>query len=261
MDDMLNKVEAVLFITGSFMTVEDIAKSAEIASEGIVKELILKLKAAYDEKKGSLEIIENEGKYKIALRKDYVPISTKLLSNTELDRSTQETLAIIAYKQPILQADLIKIRGNGAYDHIHTLKDLQFIVSEKFGRTRKLKLAPKFFEYFDIAGDQLKAKCDEIGQKVGTVERLEEKKPKQASLNNYDNKVSVEEGKGESQEEQAAEEDGDKGEEAKEEKEEAKAEAQAEPDDIQPDPEDINPEEPEPKAPKKEPPEEEAEKA
>lgn len=184
MGDMQNRVEAVLFITGSFMTLEDIGKSAGIGSEGLVKEAVQKLKASYDERQGSLEIIENEGKYKIALRRDYVQFSTKLLSNTELDRPTQETLAIIAYKQPILQADLIKIRGNGAYDHIHNLKDANFITSEKFGRTRKLKLAPKFYDYFDIAGEQLKSKCDEIGLKVGAVERIENSK-QQVSLEGY----------------------------------------------------------------------------
>ncbi len=216
MDDMQNKVEAVLFITGSFMTIEDIGKSAGIASEGVIREAVQRLKKAYDERQGSLEIINNDGKYKIALRKDYVQFSTKLLSSTELDRPTQETLAIIAYKQPILQADLIKVRGNSAYDHIHTLKEQQFIISEKSGRTRKLKLAPKFFDYFDIAGDQLKSKCDEIGQKVGSVEKIEKT---QASLGEY-----------------------------KEEPEEA---GQKEPEPSEPDPEDIPPDKPEPYDPRK----------
>ncbi|MBU2637512.1 MAG: SMC-Scp complex subunit ScpB [Nanoarchaeota archaeon] len=232
MDDMQNRVEAVLFITGSFMSIEDIGKSAGIASEDIVREAVQRLRKAYDENQGSLEIIKNEGRYKIALRKDYVPLSTKLLSTTELDRPTQETLAIIAYKQPIIQADLIKIRGNGAYDHVHTLKDHQFITSEKFGRTRKLRLAPKFFDYFDIAGDQLKSKCDEVGHKVGTVERFEKKDDKdQASLEGY----------------------------KQEEKEPEPTEPDPKP--IPPDPEPIDPEEPDVKDPRKKPQEPEEEPA
>jgi len=233
MDDMQNRVEAVLFITGSFMTIEDIGKSAGIGSEGIIKEAIQKLKASYDERQGSLEIIENEGKYKIALRRDYVQFSTKLLSNTELDRPTQETLAIIAYKQPILQADLIKIRGNGAYDHIHNLKEADFITSEKFGRTRKLKLAPKFYDYFDIAGEQLKLKCDEIGQKVGTVEKIEDKK-EQASLEGYKGEAQADaiEGQANEAEEKAEDDNGNE---------------------VEPDPEDIQPDKPEPHDPREKP--------
>lgn len=240
MDDMQNRVEAVLFITGSFMTIEDIGKSAGIGSEGLVKEAVAKLKASYDERQGSLEIIENEGKYKIALRRDYVQFSTKLLSNTELDRPTQETLAIIAYKQPILQADLIKIRGNGAYDHIHNLKETNFITSEKFGRTRKLKLAPKFYDYFDIAGEQLKVKCDEIGEKVGTVEKIGEKK-EQVSLEGY---------KGEAE---SVEKLADAAEPSNEVKEDAKQEDEDDDDETQPDPEDIQPDKPEPHDPREKP--------
>jgi segregation and condensation protein B len=241
MDDMQNRVEAVLFITGSFMTLEDIGKSAGIGSEGIVKEAVQKLKESYEQRQGSLEIIENEGKYKIALRKDYVQFSTKLLSNTELDRPTQETLAIIAYKQPILQADLIKIRGNGAYDHIHNLKEANFITSEKFGRTRKLKLAPKFYDYFDIAGDMLKSKCDEIGDKVGTVEKIEDKKA-QVSLEGY---------KGEAVEAQA--ESVDSSNEVQANAAEEQAEANSDGSEVEPDPEDIQPDKPEPRDPREKP--------
>ncbi|MFH1066264.1 MAG: SMC-Scp complex subunit ScpB [Nanoarchaeota archaeon] len=262
MDDMQNRVEAVLFITGSFMTLEDIGKSAGIGSEGsrnsvsgspsqsslsIVKEAVEKLKVSYDERNGSLEIIENEGRYKIALRKDYVHFSTKLLSNTELDRPTQETLAIIAYKQPILQSDLIKVRGNGAYDHIHNLKDANFVISEKFGRTRKLKLAPKFYDYFDIAGDMLKSKCDEIGLKVGTVEKIEDKK-EQVSLEGYKGEAeAVEKLLG------ADEPSDELQENIAEEKAEPLSEDEDDGTEVEPDPEDIQPVKPEPHDPREKP--------
>ncbi|HII16244.1 MAG TPA: SMC-Scp complex subunit ScpB [Nanoarchaeota archaeon] len=224
LSDMKNKIEAVLFITGSFMSAEDIAQYAGFGSIGIVKEAIEKLIGDYKIRNTSLEILEENSKYKLALRKDYVAISARLLSNTELDRPTQETLAIIAYKQPILQADLIKIRGNSAYDHIHALKEQEFIMSEKHGRTRMLKLAPKFYDYFDIVEDQLTAKCAEIQQKVGTVEKVETKQEQQATLA-------------------------------------AHPEKKDEPDDIQPDPEDIGPEKPEPQGPRRKPDDEDQETA
>jgi len=82
-------------------------------------------------------------------------VTEKLLTDAELDKPTQETLAIIAYKQPMFQSDVIKIRGNSAYDHIKVLKEHDFVTSEKSGRTRVLKLAPKFFEYFDVVAGNL----------------------------------------------------------------------------------------------------------
>lgn len=184
--DHKNKIEAILFTTGRFMGIEEISKLCGIGSIGFVREALQELKNEYQNKGSSLEILEENGKWKLNIKKQYSPLTHQLLTNTELDKPTQETLAIIAFKQPALQADVIKIRGNKAYDHIHALKEANFIVSEKFGRTRLLKLAQKFFDYFDIAESDLKSQMEETGRKVLTNPTAEEKKetqkeePKQA---------------------------------------------------------------------------------
>jgi len=63
---------------------------------------------------------------------------------------------VIAWKYPIVQSDLIKIRHNKAYDHIKMLSEREFIAKEKSGRTYKIKLTPKFFEYFDLPSNDAK---------------------------------------------------------------------------------------------------------
>ena len=78
----------------------------------------------------------------------------------------QKTLAIIAFKNPVLQAEVIKIRGNKAYDHIKLLKDEGLLISEKSGRTKLLKLTPQFYDYFDIAEPQLKQKFEQIKEET-----------------------------------------------------------------------------------------------
>lgn len=152
-----NKVEAVLFATGRFLSVNEIASMCGINSS-LIKELIEELKKEYEAKNGSLEIIMQEDKYKLTIKKDYLYLTEKLLSDCEFDRPTQETLAVVAYKNPVLQCNIIKIRGNKAYDHIKLLKEEGFLLSEKSGRTRLLKLTPKFFDYFDVVEDTIKLK-------------------------------------------------------------------------------------------------------
>src|SRR3989338_7260327 len=136
MQDLKNKIEAVLFITARAITIEEIAQFCSIGSIGTIKEALQALRKDYETRVGSLEIIEEEGRYRLNIKKQYTHLSTKLLSAAELD----------APKQPVQQADIIKMRGNTAYDHIHALREMEFIASEKSGRTRTLKLAPKFFE-------------------------------------------------------------------------------------------------------------------
>lgn len=172
MDDIKNRIEAILFTTGNFMDVEEIAKLCNLGSTGIVKDAITELINDYKLRDCSLEIAEEGGKYKLSIRKAYVYLTAKLLNDTELDRPTQETLAIIAYKQPIMQCDLVKIRGNKSYDHVHTLKERELVTSEKSGRTRILKVTPKFYDYFDTAMDTLKQQFEEIQSTVGTVEDM-----------------------------------------------------------------------------------------
>ena len=91
------------------------------------------------------------------VKEEYISLINKLATgNAEFSKAEQETLAVIAYKQPAIQSDVIKTRGNKSYDHIKKLKEEGFLISEKFGRTKILKLTQKFYDYFDVIEDELK---------------------------------------------------------------------------------------------------------
>src|SRR3989338_9856227 len=158
MEEHKNKVEAVLFTTGKFTSLDEISKMTGISSIEKIKETLINLKKEYENRNRALEVVEQGEKWKLNIRKDYIYLTEGFLTNSELDRPTQETLAVIAYKNPVLQSEVINIRGNKAYDHVSTLKELEFITSDKSGRTRLLKLTQKFYDYFDIVEDKLKEK-------------------------------------------------------------------------------------------------------
>ena len=161
MQETKNKIETILFTTGRFMDVEEISGLCGIGSTGIVGDALKGLRDDYDKRECALCLLEENGKWKLNIKKDYNYLTTKLLADCELDRPIQETLAVIAYKNPVLQSGIIKIRGNGAYDHVKFLRENNFITSERKGRTRLLKLTSKFFDYFDIVEDQIKSKLDD----------------------------------------------------------------------------------------------------
>ena len=173
MQEEKNKVEAILFTTGKFMGLQEIAGLCGISPVETVKELVEELKKDYESKNGSLAIFEENGKYKLSIKRKYNYLTTKLLDVTEMDKPTQETLAVIAYKQPAIQAEVIKIRGNKAYDHIDKLKELGFVTSDKYGRTRLLKLTQKFFDYFDLLEDNLKEKFSNLAKLEEQTKELE----------------------------------------------------------------------------------------
>ena len=159
MQDNKNKIEAILFTTGRFLTIDEISRLVGIGSIGFIKQILDELKEDYSKRETALELINDEkSRWKLNIRKDYLYLTEELLSDAELDKPTQETLAIIAYRQPAIQSDVINYRGNKAYDHIRKLKEEGFVLSERFGRTKLLKLTQKFFDYFDVVEDELKEK-------------------------------------------------------------------------------------------------------
>ena len=167
MEDTKRKIEAILFVTGRFMDVEEISKLCNIGSTGLVKDAINQLMEEYNKNNSALQVFEENNKWKLNIKKEFNYLTTSLLDNSELDTSTTKTLALIAYKNPVLQSEIIKMRGNGAYDHIKALKEQEFITSERKGRTRVLKLTSKFFDYFDLVENEIKLKFAELEQKSG----------------------------------------------------------------------------------------------
>lgn len=185
------KIEAIMFTTGRFMDLGEIAGLCNISSIGIVKEAINQLKEDYEKRKSSLQIFEENNKFKLNIRREFSYLTTKLLTQTEFDKASQETLALIAYKQPVLQSEIIKMRGNGAYDHIRLLREKEFLSSEKSGRTRLLKLTPKFYEYFDVVEELLKEQFKGAEEKQKEKEQKEKENTVVSQQNNSGQKEAI----------------------------------------------------------------------
>ncbi|MBR9681524.1 MAG: SMC-Scp complex subunit ScpB [Candidatus Altiarchaeota archaeon] len=76
-----------------------------------------------------------------------------MLGKGELSNAELRTLATIAYYEPIRQSEIVKARGNRAYDHIRKLSDMGLINPLPQGNTKLLRLTRKFYDYFgdDVA--------------------------------------------------------------------------------------------------------------
>ena len=146
----LRTLEAVLFVAGRYLKMQDIVSLTDL-NPLIIKELIEKLKEDYSKRNTAIEIVEKNKMWKMDVKQDYVYLVNKLATgNSEFTKAEKETLAIIAYKQPIKQSVVIKIRGNKAYDDIKKFVDLGLIEKRKFGHTYELVLSDEFYDYFNL---------------------------------------------------------------------------------------------------------------
>lgn len=180
------RVEAVLFAVGKDISTERIACLCSLDIKE-VDAIMDKLIEEYKNRDHSLQILKKENGYKLTVRDEYVPLVSSIVSSTELDGALMQTLAVIAWKYPIVQSEIIKMRGSGAYEHMKQLIEQGFIAKEKFQRTFKIKLTNKFFEYFDLPSEEAKQaflkqvppevlqEAERVNQDIDETERLLQK--------------------------------------------------------------------------------------
>ncbi len=155
MNDNQKRIEAILFAVGKEITADRIASLCSLEVPQVEETLAL-LEQEYAQRDHSLHLIKKEHGWKLTVRDQFIPLVSTLVASTEVERPLMETLAIIAWKYPILQADVIKLRGPVAYEHMHELETRGYVEKERFGRSYKIKLTKKFFEYFDLPSDEAK---------------------------------------------------------------------------------------------------------
>jgi len=150
----LKKVEAALFISARYLTLQELVELTDI-NPLLLRELLEKLKEHYQNIDSSIEILSKEDIWKMDIKHEYFEMINKLATGkAEFTRAEQETLAIIAYKQPVKQSVIIKIRGNKGYDHIKHFIDIGLVKSKRAGHTLELSLSESFYDYFHLEKKQ-----------------------------------------------------------------------------------------------------------
>jgi segregation and condensation protein B len=172
-EELKKRVEAVLFAAGRRMRLSEIAKVVR-ENEEDVKKAISALIEGYQKSDSPMMILEEGEFYKMTVRERYLGYVKKIVPKTDMSKSVMETLATIAWKAPVLQSEVIRIRTNKAYDHIDQLEEAGFISKKKQGKSYLIMLTQKFYDYFDIEGDaELKKafkRVDELAKKSGLAE-------------------------------------------------------------------------------------------
>jgi len=145
----LKRIEAALFISGRFLSLQEIVTITDI-NPILLRELIEKLIEKYNDK-SAVEIITKEESWKMDVKQEYRDMVNRLATGTaEFSKAEQETLAVIAYKQPVKQSVIVKIRGNKAYEHIKRFIEIGLVRGKKMGHTQELNLSEDFYNYFNL---------------------------------------------------------------------------------------------------------------
>lgn len=164
--DLKAQVEAILFVSDTPLKTGAISKMLN-ASYDDVQSALVQLIQEYEDKNGGLEIGTDDG-YIIQVKTQYLNIVTDMMP-LELNPGPMRTLSAIALKEPVLQSEVIDMRGSGAYEHINDLVEQDLITKKPQGLSYVLKTTTKFQQYFRLTKDANKIK-----------ERLQEQAAKRA---------------------------------------------------------------------------------
>lgn len=151
-------LEGLLFVVGEDgLTLEQICEVLEINEED-AKELILTLKKDYAEEDRGLRIDFLGNRFKLTTKFEHKSYYQKLIENPEtnfLSQAALETLAIIAYNEPITRVQIDTIRGVGSTSIIRKLVAKGFIKengrSELPGRPILYETTHEFLDYFGLS--------------------------------------------------------------------------------------------------------------
>lgn len=152
-----NVVEAILLATDAPISSAKIAQLLDAGTSGDVKKHIAALNERYERMGGSFRVQAIANGFQILTLPAYdhwVRLVQKVRAESRLSPAALETLAIVAYKQPVLRADVEAIRGVAVGDMLVRLREINLVKivgrAEEVGRPLLYGTTKRFLEVFGL---------------------------------------------------------------------------------------------------------------
>ena len=111
--DIKSAIESMLFVSGEPLALRELSNNLELKEKN-VEEILSEMANEYEDKSRGIRLISINGAYQLVTKSENSDFVQKLLKKNKkhsLSRASIESLAIIAYKQPITRIDIDEIRG------------------------------------------------------------------------------------------------------------------------------------------------------
>lgn len=156
MDDLKNIIEALLFVADEPLSVERLRQVIGPVEGAEIHAALSQLRNEIEGRRGGFALVEVAGGFQFRTRPEYGPWVKRLLDPrpVRLSKAALETLAIIAYKQPIIRAEIEHLRGVDCGGVLRQLLERKLIRvlgrKEIPGRPLIYATTKRFLEVFDL---------------------------------------------------------------------------------------------------------------
>jgi len=155
-EELRSIVESLLFVAEGPLTIQKLGEVLEDVEKDAIRTVAEELRAELESNRRGVRLVEVAGGYQLRTAKVNADWVKKLLGGrpARMGRATLETLAIIAYRQPITRAEIEAIRGVDVDGVINTLLDRSLIRSvarkDVPGRPFLYGTTPEFLQLFNL---------------------------------------------------------------------------------------------------------------
>ena len=153
---LVGRIEAILFVAGDAVDIRDLARALDL-KEKELSDFLDEMEKAYEAEGRGLMIKRFGSMVQLATRPLYAQDVVRLLQPVQrqsLGQASMETLAVIAYRQPVTRAEIEAIRGVPPDNMIRTLVERQLIheVGRKDapGRPTQFGTTKEFLKFFGL---------------------------------------------------------------------------------------------------------------
>ena len=156
MENLKNIIDSLLFVAEETLSLDRLKKILPQAEAEAIREAVAALQAEYDACPGGFYLAEVAGGYQFRSRPEYTPWIRRMVDPKplRLSKAAMETLAVIAYKQPIIRADIEHIRGVDCGGVLRVLLERKLVRvlgrKEIAGRPLIYATTKTFLETFDL---------------------------------------------------------------------------------------------------------------
>jgi segregation and condensation protein B len=172
-------LEAALYVAGRPLDIATLCSVSKVRSKRKIRKLTRKLAENFSKRSGAIELIElNDGRFVLQLKSVYVPRVRRLSIRPLLSTGPLKTLAYIAYRQPVTQSHVVKVRGRHTYGHIKDLNRMGLINLKELGKTKIITTTKTFADYFNLSSSQkvMKRQLEALFEAVGGLKKGDIKK-------------------------------------------------------------------------------------
>jgi segregation and condensation protein B len=153
----LQRLEAVLFLAREPLTSRKLSQYANLADGTQARTLVRRLNERYDAAGRAFRVMPVAGGYQLLTRRQFAPWLRRLEhvpGETRLSAPALETLAVIAYRQPVPRADIEAVRGVNCGEILRQLMERELVRidgrSEDLGRPYLYSTTRRFLQIFGL---------------------------------------------------------------------------------------------------------------